>query len=162
MLACIERFMGRLVTWGGVVGAIAMAVVVIIVVMGVLGRVFSYTFPGTFDLVESIMIVTCAYSFAYCQKRDRHAKADVVLTHLHRRARAWFEAFTTLLSIGVWAVLMWAGMKMLVSKWERGEQTEILKISIVPFRALWVVSLILMVIILGIKFLTKVKEGVSK
>ncbi len=162
MAASIEKIMDRLVTWGGVCGAVSMAVVMVIIVMDVIGRFIGYALPGTFDLVETIMIIACAYSLVYCQMRDRHAKADVLLTRLPPRAQSIFQAFTTFLSIGLWGVFVWAGVVMFVSKWQRGEQTDILRISVLPFRFLWVVSLILMLIILVIRFVTKVREGASK
>ena len=158
----VEKAINGLATGGGVLGAIVMSIVMIIVVAGVIARAFNHVLAGTYDLVEPLMIVTCAFSFLYCEKKDRHAKADVVIVHLSHRVRAWFEAFTTFLSIIVWAAILWAGWILLLVKWEKTEQTEILKIPITPFRALWLLSVVFMIVFLVIKFLHKIKAGGSK
>ncbi len=161
-MAFIEKLINRLVTWGGVLGAVSMITVIIIIIAGVIARALGHGLSGTLDLVESIIVLVGSFSFAYCQIHDRHARADIIIMHLSPRMKAWFETFTGILGIAFWSVMTWAGWRMLVTKYEDGEATDIININLVPFRALWVISLALMVIVLIIKLIHSVREGVSK
>ena len=166
----IEKFIYRLATWGAVLGSVDIGFCTIIMVTGVFLRLFfGRTIPGTFDLVESAIVLVGAYSFVYCETRDRHTKADIIVNHLTSRTRSRLEVFTTLLNLFFWSMLLYAGWKMLGRMYENGEITELLKINVVPFRAMWVLSLLLMCLVLFFKLIhhvhdafSKTSEGVSK
>ena len=64
------------------------------------------------------------------------------------RVKSGVESILGILNLFYWAVLLWAGILMLVDRWETGESTEILKVSVVPFRGVWVFALILMCLLL--------------
>ncbi len=91
------------------------------------------------------------------------------MNHLKSRTRSRLEVFTTFLNLSFWAILLYAGWKMLLRMYEEGETTELLKLNVVPFRAMWVLSLVLMCLVLVIKLIhhiqdafSKTNEGVSK
>ena len=166
----IERFIYRLATWGAVLGSVDIGFCTIIMVTGVFLRLFfGRTIPGSFDVVETAVVLVGAYSFVFCETRDRHTKADIIVNHLKSRTRSRLEVFTTFLNLSFWAILLYAGFKMLLRMYEEGETTELLKLNVVPFRAMWVLSLVLMCLVLVIKLIhhiqdafSKTNEGVSK
>ncbi|HVN95153.1 MAG TPA: TRAP transporter small permease [Syntrophorhabdaceae bacterium] len=166
----IERFIYRLVTWGAVLGSVDIGFCTMILCTGIFLRLFlGRTIPGTFDLVETAIVLVGAYSFVYCEIQNHHTKADVIVMHLKSRTRSRLEVLTTFLNLAFWVTLLYAGWGMLTRMYENGEQTELLKINVVPFRALWVLSLLLMCIVLFFKLIhhirdsfAKTNEGVSK
>ena len=88
----IERFIYRLATWGAVLGSADIGFCTIIMVTGVILRLFfGRTIPGTFDMVETAIVLVGAYSFVYCETQNFHTKADVIVMHLKSRTRSRLE-----------------------------------------------------------------------
>jgi TRAP-type C4-dicarboxylate transport system permease small subunit len=65
----------------------------------------------------------------------------MVTTHLPAGARNSLEIAVSIVSLFYWAALSWAGWKMLMRKMATGEATELLHISVTPFRIVWVFTL---------------------
>ncbi len=159
----IERFIYRLATWGAVLGSADIGFCTIIMVTGVILRLFfGRTIPGTFDMVETAIVLVGAYSFVYCETQNFHTKADVIVMHLKSRTRSRLEVLTTLLNLFFWVTLLYAGWKMLLRMYADGEETELLKINVVPFRAMWVLSLALMCLVLFFKLIHHIRDSFSK
>lgn len=161
-MGIIEKVINRIGTWGAVLGAVDIGFCTIVIVAGVVARAFGHAIPGTFDLVETAIVLVGAFSFEYCELQNHHTKADVIVNRLGRRMRSCFETVTTFLSLSFWTLLLYAGWVMLLRMYREGEETELLKINVVPFRALWVFSLLLMCLILLTKWLHHLWDVFSK
>jgi TRAP-type C4-dicarboxylate transport system permease small subunit len=155
----VEKLIYRLATWGAVVGAADIGFCTVLIVVGVITRAFGHTIPGTFDLVEIAIVLVGAYSFPFCETKDHHTKADVVINRLSSRSKSRLAVITTFLSLSFWSILLYAGWGMLKRMYEEGEETELLKINIVPFRALWVFALLLMCLILLFKWFHHIRDA---
>jgi hypothetical protein len=57
--------------------------------------------------------------------------------------------------------MLWAAGKQMIEKWIAGEETEILKVPVVPFRGFWVFALILMCLLLLLKLSHHIKRFVK-
>ena len=154
-----EKLIHRLVTWGAVVGAVDIGFCTILIIAGIITRAFGHTIPGTFDLVEIAIVLVGAYSFPFCEIKDHHTKADVLINRLSSRSKIRLSVITTFLSLSFWSILLYAGWVMLVRMYEEGEATELLKINVVPFRALWVFALLLMCLVLLIKWIHHIYDA---
>ncbi len=152
-MASFEKLIHRLAIWGAVVGAADIGFCTVLIIAGIVARAFGHTIPGTFDLVEIAIVLVGAYSFPFCEIKDHHTKADVVINHLSSRSRSRLAVITTFLSLSFWSILLYAGWGILVRMYEEGEATELLKINVVPFRALWVFALLLMCLVLLTKWI---------
>jgi TRAP-type C4-dicarboxylate transport system permease small subunit len=161
-MGTIEKVINRIGTWGAVLGAVDIGFCTIVIVAGVVARAFGHAIPGTFDLVETAIVLVGAFSFEYCELRNHHTRADVIVNRLSPRVRSFFETVTTFLSLSFWSLLLYAGWVMLLRMYREGEETELLKINVVPFRALWVFSLLLMCLILLIKWFHHLRDAFSK
>jgi TRAP-type C4-dicarboxylate transport system permease small subunit len=153
-----ERVITKIGNWGTAVGCVFMLGIAVIIVSTVLGRAFHIALPGTFDLVETLIVVAIAFALVFGQLQDRHLRADLAIERLKGRVKAGIESFLGILNMGYWAVLLYAGAVMMKDKWEGGEATDLLNVPVVPFRAVFVFALILMVILLFIKEVREIKK----
>ena len=152
-----EKLVTKIGNWGTVAGCIFMLGIAVIIVATVLGRAFHIALPGTFDLVETMIVVAIAFALVFGQIQDRHLRADIAIGRLKGRVRSGIESFLGILSFGYWAVLLYAGAVMMKDRWEGGETTDLLNVPVVPFRGVWVFALILMVILLILKEIHHIK-----
>ncbi len=152
-----EKIIIRTGNWGTLMGAVFMSLIALIITAMVLGRTFRIALPGTFDLVETLVVVGIAFALVCGQLQDRHLRAEIAIGRLRGRLKYGIESFLGILNLFYWAVLLWAGLAMFWDKWNKGEATEILKVPVVPFRGVWVFALVLMVLLLSIKLIHHVK-----
>ena len=152
-----EKFIIRIGTWGTAMGAVFMSAIALIITAMVLGRAFRIALPGTFDLVETLVVVTIAFALVCGQLQDRHLRAEIAIGRLRGRLKDGIESFLGILNLFYWAVLLWAGTAMFWDKWNKGETTEILRVPVVPFRGVWIFALALMVVLLSIKLIRHIK-----
>jgi TRAP-type C4-dicarboxylate transport system permease small subunit len=140
--------MRRLIGYGTNVGAVALAGTMMIIVANVIYRAFGGVIVGTYDLVEITIVIVAAFSIADTELHKRHTSVDAVTTHLSERAQFRMENGCNLISFCYWGIIAWGSAKLTIEKAQLGEVTELLKISIIPFRAFWVFGLILICLVI--------------
>jgi TRAP-type C4-dicarboxylate transport system permease small subunit len=153
-----ERIVNKIGNWGTAVGCIFMLGIAAVIVATVIGRALHIALPGTFDLVETLVVVAIAFALVFGQLQDRHLRADLAIERMKGRVKAGVESVLGILNLGYWAVLLYAGSVMMMDKWEGGEATDLLNVPVVPFRAVFVFALILMVLLLFIKEIREIKK----
>ncbi len=153
----IERFVNRVGNWGCVLGMVFISIVTLVIGGDVLARHLGTALPGTYDMVETLVVVGVAFTLVYAEMTDRHTRAEILVERLHGRTKATFAAFTTILGLVYWAVLAYTGFDTFVDKFVNGEETQILKISVVPFRGVWVFAALLIFVMLLIKLFHHIK-----
>jgi len=65
----------------------------------------------------------------------------MVTTHLPKKLQSWMGISVTLIGLLYWAAICWASWKMLLKKMVTGEHTQLLQVSVIPFRVIWVFAL---------------------
>jgi TRAP-type C4-dicarboxylate transport system permease small subunit len=152
-MSFIEKIIIRIGNWGTVLGAVFMFIVALIVVATVIGRALHIAIPGTFDLIETFIVVAIAFAIVYGQIEDRHLRAEIAMQHIKGRLKSGIESFTEILDLVYFVVLLWAAWVVMLEKIEGGEATSIIEVPIVPFRGAWIFALILMVLMIGFKLI---------
>ncbi|HVN98375.1 MAG TPA: TRAP transporter small permease [Syntrophorhabdaceae bacterium] len=158
-MARIERFIQRTIRYGTFLAVAVMGGVLILIVATAIGRLLGYTIPGTFDVVETFMMAVGAFCLAYCESLGAQAKAEVIIDRVSSRARSCLEVFTTLLTTLYWVIIFYAGWKVLLVKFARGEKTDLLGVNVVPSRTLWITAVFLMCSFLILRFLHHIKDA---
>jgi len=145
------------------VGAAFLLGVVAIMVANVAYRAIGGIIPGTFDLVELLIIPAIGFALITVEYQRRHTVVDMITTLLPVQVRAWIDIIVSIISLFYWAALCWAGWKMLLRKMATGEATQLLQISVTPFRIVWIFTLawICVVIVWNISTIIK-NTGVKK
>ena len=151
-----EKIIVTIGNWGTVGGAVFMSAIALIITATVVGRALRIALPGTFDLVETLVVVGIAFALVYGQLQDRHLRAEIAIERLRGRLKEGIESFLGVLNIFYWTVLLWAAAKVMIEKWSVGEKTEILNVPVRPFRGVWVFALFLMCLLLFFKLFHRI------
>jgi TRAP-type C4-dicarboxylate transport system permease small subunit len=123
------------------VGAFFMVSVVAIMCANVAYRAIGGIIPGTFDLVELLIVPAIGFALVTVELQRRHVVVDMVTIHLPKKLQSWLGISVTLIGLAYWAAICWASWKMLLKKMATGEHTQLLQVSVIPFRIIWVFAL---------------------
>jgi TRAP-type C4-dicarboxylate transport system permease small subunit len=156
-MEALERIIKKIGIVGTVCGVIVLSIIALIISITVIGRAMHVAFAGTFDLVETLVVVTVSFALVYGQLEDHHIRADLAIERLRGRVKAAIESFLGILSLVYWAALLWAGWIIMLEKWGAGETTDILNVPVVPFRGVWVFALTIMLLLLVLKEIRNIK-----
>jgi len=152
-MGSFERLISKISNWGTVVAAVFLSAIALLITISVVGRAFHISLPGTFDLVETLVVVAIAFALVYGQLEDRHLRADIAIERLKGRVRSAVESFLGVLNLAYWAILFCAAVVMMWRKWGTEETTDVLNVPVAPFRGVWVFALIVMVLLLVFKLI---------
>jgi TRAP-type C4-dicarboxylate transport system permease small subunit len=138
-------------------GAVCLTAVMVIICANVAYRVIGGIIPGTFDLVELLIVPAVGFALVTVELAKRHTIVDMVTTHLPTKVRSWVEICVTIIALFYWTVICWATWGMLLKKMATGEHTQLLQVSVIPFRIIWIFALVWLcgVIVLNIGKLFK-------
>ena len=121
-MGSFERLISKISNWGTVVAAVFLSAIALLITTSVICRAFHIALPGTFDLVETLVVVAIAFALVYGQLEDRHLRADIAIERLKGRVRSAVESFLGVLNLVYWATLLCAAVVMMWHKWEdRGD-----------------------------------------
>jgi TRAP-type C4-dicarboxylate transport system permease small subunit len=154
----IGPVVNRVSVMGRNIGAAFLLGVVTIMCANVAYRAIGGIIPGTFDLVELLIIPAIGFALVTVEFQKRHTVVDMVTTHLPARIRSWLDIIVSIISLLYWAALCWAGWKMLLRKMATGETTQLLGLSVTPFRIVWVCTLAWICIVIIWNFSKMIKE----
>ena len=133
----------------------------VLLVTGVILRAFGRALSGAFDLVQILIVGAVAFAFVDCELKNRHAKAEVLVDRMKPRPRAWVDGFTTLCALFYWLVVLLSSWQIALRKFAEGEETDMLKVPIAPFRAVWLFGLVLLCVIVCTKLVRHVRRGIG-
>jgi TRAP-type C4-dicarboxylate transport system permease small subunit len=123
------------------IGAVFLLAVVTIMCANVVYRAIGGIIPGTFDLVELLIVPAIGFALVTVEYQRRHTVVDMVVTLLPARVRSWLDLIISIISLFYWAALCWAGYRMMIRKMATGETTQLLQLSVTPYRMVWVFTL---------------------
>ena len=90
------------------VGVAILAAMMLLTALDVIGRyVFNHPITGSLELTEFMMVILVAFGLAYTGMHKGHIHVDIVITRLPPKAQAVINAITTLLCLGVFALITW-------------------------------------------------------
>ena len=112
-MGLFEKLVIKIGNWGTLMGAVFMSAIALIITATVVGRALRIALPGTFDLVETLVVVGIAFALVYGQLQDRHLRAEIAIERLHGRVKSGIESFLGVLNLFYWVVLLCAGAAML-------------------------------------------------
>jgi len=100
----------------------------------VFGRaVWARPIPGTVELSSYMLAVFVLLGIAYTHQVKGHVRVSILAARIPERAKALLEAITTLMSLGIIAILAWQGWVVAV---EERTVSDMLRIPQWPFRML--------------------------
>lgn len=139
-----DKIMERTVNFTAIIGQFALAAVMLIITANVFYRIFGRIIPGTYDLIETVVVLVSAFALPLCELAKKHTNVDMLTVLMKDKPRIWLEQFCNLISFCYWVTIAWATIRVTFEKAAIGERTDLLKISIIPFRFVWSFGLFLM------------------
>ena len=120
-MGAFEKVIHKIGNWGTVMGAVFMLAIALLVTFTVIGRAFHIAFPGTFDLVETMMVVSIAFALVFGQLQDRHLRTELTMERIKGRLKSGLESFLGVLSLFYWVVLLYTGIELGIDRYIGGE-----------------------------------------
>jgi TRAP-type C4-dicarboxylate transport system permease small subunit len=136
--------------------------VMLLVMAVVIGRSFGRAIPGSYEVMQLMIVISIAFYVAYGAVSYSHVVVNILVSRFPQRARAILASFTSVLSIITLALLAWAGAELTYKRVLIEERTEVLEIPITPFRGIWVFALILFCLVVLIDLLKALSQAVKK
>jgi TRAP-type C4-dicarboxylate transport system permease small subunit len=144
MMNFYDKIMNGTVKFTSYIGQFALAAVMFIITANVIYRIFGKIIPGTYDLIETIVVLVSAFALPLCELAKKHTNVDMLIVLMKDKPRIWLEQFCNLISLAYWVTIAWATTRVTFEKAAIGEATDLLKVSIIPFRFIWSFGLVLM------------------
>ena len=160
------KYFVRVVDWismiGRNTGAVFLLSVVLVMCANVAYRAIGGIIPGTFDLVELLIVPAIGFALVTVEHQKRHVVVDMVTSHLPSRLRSILKIIISIVSLVYWGMMCWAAWMMMMRKMETGEHTQLLQISVTPFRFVWVFTLACICAVVIVNIASTIKEHVRK
>ena len=115
-------------------GAGVVIIIMSLIVINIIVRSFHRPILGIPEIIEYSMVIVVAFSFAYTAVKGAHVKVNIAVSRFSTRTQVIINSITSLLSIGLFAVIIW---RSALYGWEKqmiGERSPILLFPLSPFR----------------------------
>ena len=150
-----------LIQLGVGLGGLALLGTMVLVAANVIARAFNSGITFTHELIVMLMVVTVAFAIAYAGLEKAHITVDVLSSRLKKGTRRGFEIVGLIISLVVTGLFIWGGILIVVERWIGYEETALLEISYVPFRAALVLGFVLLLLTMVVRLVFK-SEGASE
>jgi TRAP-type C4-dicarboxylate transport system permease small subunit len=140
------------------IGTVALFAVMMIIVSNVFYRMFGGVIAGTYDLVETVTVLVASFALVNCEYEKRQTTVDMLTTLMKDKPRIKLEQFCNCISFVYWVIICYATVRVTIDKAIVGEVTDLLKVSIIPFRAVWSFALFLMAAIVIYNIYRNIRE----
>jgi TRAP-type C4-dicarboxylate transport system permease small subunit len=121
--------------WVGLAALVGMVLIALIDVIGSEG--FQWPLPGSTEITSFLLVIAIAAGLAFSQIAGRHIRVGFLIDKLPRRGKIVLELFSSVLGLGLFAMIGWVtydyGLRLLSS----GTETLLLRIVHYPF-AFWI------------------------
>jgi TRAP-type C4-dicarboxylate transport system permease small subunit len=158
----IFNIIRRSVTVGAVVGAIFLIGIMVLTVAEVCVRPFGEHVVGSYELVEIFVVVTAGFALGYAALRQTHIVVRFLVSRFSPRVQAIIESFTSAIGLVLWVLIAWTAVGVMREKALLGEWTILLRIPYIPFRSIWILSLILFCLVLFMKLYKSLKAALRE
>ena len=142
-------------------GAVFLTGMMVLIVANVIYRLSGHVIAGSYELSELMIVVTAAFALGYAALKKSHVVVKILVSRFSPRAQAILEALMSLISLGTWAVIAWAGVLILSEKWLK-EETELLSVPFLPFRFVFLFGLSLLCLVYLIDLFKALRQAVKK
>jgi TRAP-type C4-dicarboxylate transport system permease small subunit len=151
----------RITVLGTGLGSIFLAGIMVLIVASIVTRLFGRVIPGSYELIELMIVVTVAFSLAYSGIKQGHVLVKIIVDLFPERVQDIIAGFTNFISLIFWGVVAWAAYKITV---EKGilEVTDDFLIPYRPFRFIFAFGLLLLALAFLIEMVKALKRGLKR
>jgi len=132
----------------GFLAGCALVVATLFMAANIIVRPFGIAIRYIYDLVGLSAAFASALSIPYCALKRNHSVMDIVLSKLPKKLRAFFEAFSGIISSAMIIIMIYAGGKYAAEKTRVFEKTLSSGMPTWIFRWVWVLGITLVLLAL--------------
>ena len=142
-------------------GAIVLAIVMLIIFANIIVRIFGKVVPGSFETIELIVVITIAFSMAYTGMHKGHVSVDIILKRFPVRIQNIINTFNYFVCMVFWGAM---GVFAFVIAFQKGwmEITDYFRLSYFPVRIVFGVGLLLLSLTFFIRMCLALKESFKR
>ena len=130
-----------------VIGGVFVVIAVAVVFGNVVMRVFTgHSFNGSYELTGLCATMFVALSIPVATYEGSHIFVELLTSHLHGVARKVTKYIARFFDLLFSIIYAYAGWKIAVQKFATLEASDTLRIPVWPFRFLWVICCVLMIV----------------
>jgi TRAP-type C4-dicarboxylate transport system permease small subunit len=149
----------RAIVW---LGAVSLVLLGLLICASVGLRVVGAVIKGSSEIGEMLIIVVAATAIVTATLTDGHPYVHMLVDKLKHSVRYRLAACVSLIGVAFWSLVAWMNGAVAIENTRLIEETELLRISVIPFRWLWVGCLIAVAAILAIRAIQQIKAGEPK
>ena len=149
---------GRIVA---IIGGALLVGIMLLTVSNVIYRFFGSVIIGSYEIIELTISPVAGFSLVYAAIWKTHIVVKILVSRFSKRIQAITESFASLLGIGLWGLMAWSTVGFFLGK-RLSDQTEVLEISIQPFRYAWIFGLFLLTLVILVGFYRALSRAVNK
>ena len=127
---------GSITKMMAVVSSFALAAMMAITVIDVVGRYFFLSpLKGAFEMAGILLVIAASWGMGYCQFLKGHIRIDILFIHLSPRIQAVFNTIAYLIGIAAVGIITWQTLLRMYDYMYRelGGTTETLGMPFWPF-----------------------------
>jgi tripartite ATP-independent transporter DctM subunit len=148
------------IRWLSFIGAGVFFVMVCATFVDVFLRyLFNRPIKATVDITQLLLVIVVFLGVAFTQHEKGHVAIDLITSKLRPAAHLVMDTMTTLLSFGLFGVLIWQSILQLLRFIKMGAHAEMVPIPVPPFAALIPLGCTLLLIVLLRDLLRNIDEG---
>lgn len=144
------------------IGAFALCALGLLICASVGLRLTGAVIKGNAEIGEMLIIIVASTSLVTATFSGAHPYVHMLVDRLAKRRRALLAALIGTIAALYWAITAWVNADMTIDNARVVEQTELLKISLTPFRIIWVASLTLIAILLAVRAVQSLRSDPPK
>lgn len=166
----LSKIVDPISKYGGAIGACALAFMMFMTVIDVLGRFiggfsiihkitsFIGPVPGSLEMTELSLGVLICFGLGYTALKKGHIRVDLLLQYTSKKQTSWFDVFTYLFSFLLYCGIAWQSWNNGFSLYSNQLKTAVLSIPIFPFPFVLVLGAAIVALVLLRDFLKSVEE----
>jgi TRAP-type C4-dicarboxylate transport system permease small subunit len=145
----------RCVVW---IGAVALVLLGLLICVSVGLRMTGAVIKGSSEIGEMLIIIVAATAIVTATLTDGHPYVHMLVEKISNYRRSLLAAVVSLIGAAFWALMAWVNGTVAIENARLIEETELLRISIVPFRWLWILCLLIVAAVLTMRAVQSFKS----
>lgn len=114
----MRAFLDRLYNAAGALAALFMVGILVMVLLGIAGRLLNFNLPGTDSYAGYCMAATGFLALAHTLKRGEHIRVTLVLEHIGIRGRRWLELWSLAAATILAAAFAFYSIRLAYQSWD--------------------------------------------
>lgn len=146
-----------------IVGVSTLMVMMVLTVADVsLRYLINQPIPGSFELTEFLLVILASFGLAYTAIQNGHVTVDLVVKRFSPKTQAVIDTITCLISIGIFATVIWASILYARSEWNAKAVSTVLLLPRFPFILVVVLGGAVLCLALLVNLLNSLNKVVKK